>query len=323
MPHKALLITILVLLNTWMGLSQKSLDEVSYVDIQWQVGTNKKITQVDSSIIYVDGSVYMATGVASKYTIKIVDKKDTIYEVRFQQLVMKEDVSIESNMINVSPIEELMEEMISDLQSKFGNFEYSFLVDQNTGSAFEVKNEEEIEKVLGEFVEVVIERLRKRSDVELTENEFEEMKFKINKYVDEQMPATFQTMLNAFNYLFQVYSFPFIPGETFTQDIEVSSVDQIRNSDDENNAKLVVKGKVDKSEILIDYEYVYDKEEAYQTYVVEQGKASQIPFDEFELNERIVSHIDLKSSWIKSSESRVHVKMGNVQVINTSKVLIE
>lgn len=226
-------------------------------------------------------------------------------------------------MIDTSPIEQMMQELILELQKKMSGLEYSFLVSQNTALAFEIKNEDELRKLVEEMVVVVLNQFLDKSKVELDESKKKEIKLKVKQYMNEQMPAAMQTMLNAFNYIFQAYSFPFVLDQTFTQDIEVYSDDQVQHGDKESQAKLVVNSSSSNSELIIDYKYVYDKEEAYQTYIVAQGKADQITIGEFEIDEHVESKFDVESSWIKSSSSFVNAKMGNIIVSNTTRVIIK
>jgi len=319
--NKILIITSLLFFGI-DSFAQDSIDEPQNVIVNWEVGTSKSITQINSTIIYANDSVFMASGMSSNYTIKILNQKDTIYEVLFKQIIL-DNISIESEMINASPIEQMMQELILELQKKMSGLEYSFLVNQNTALAFEIKNEDELRKLVEEMVVVVLNQFLDKSKVELDESKKDEIKLKVKQYMNEQMPAAMQTMLNAFNYIFQAYSFPFVLDQTYTQDIEVYSVDQVQHGDKQNQAKLIVNSSSSNSELIIDYKYIYDKEEAYQSYIVAQGKADQIPIDQFDIDERVESKFDIESSWIKSSSSFVNAKMGNIIVNNTTRVIIK
>ncbi len=319
--NKILIITSLLFFGI-DSFSQDSIDEPQNVIVNWEVGTSKSITQIDSTTIYANDSIFMASGMSSNYTMKILNQKDTIYEVLFKQITL-DNISVESEMINASPIEQMIQELILELQKKMSGLEYSFLVNQNTALAFEIKNEAELRKLVEEMVVVVLNQFLDKSKVELDESNKDEIKIKVKQYMNEQMPAAMQTMLNAFNYIFQAYSFPFVLDQTYTQDIEVYNVDQVQHGDKENQAKLIVNTSSSNSELIIDYIYIYDKEEAYQSYIVAQGKAEQIPIDQFDVDERVESKFDLESSWIKSSSSFVNVKMGNVIVKNTTQVIIK
>ena len=173
------------------------------------------------------------------------------------------------------------------------------------------------------MVVVVLNKFIDKSKIELEETQKNEMQLKVKQYMKEQMPAAIQTMLNAFNYLFQAYSFPFIIGETYTQEIEVYDVDQVQHGNKENKANLIVNSSASNSELIIDYKYDYDKEQAYQSYIVAQGKADQISIDEFDIDERVLTKFDIESSWITSSSSFVNAKMGNITVNKTTRVLIK
>src|SRR5690554_4251109 len=135
--NKILIIAGLILFGI-NSYSQNSIDEPQNVIVSWEVGTSKTITQIDSTIIHAKDSIFMATGVSSSYTIKILSQKDTVYEVLFKQIVLDDNISVESEMINASPIEQMMQDLILELQKKMYGLEYSFLVNQNTALAYQI-----------------------------------------------------------------------------------------------------------------------------------------------------------------------------------------
>ncbi len=319
--NKTLIISLLFF--GFDSFSQNSIDEPQNVIVNWEVGTSKSITHIDSTIIHANDSIFMVTGISSNYTIKILSLKDTVYEVLFKQFVFNDNISVDSEIINASPIEQMLQDLILELQKKMSGFEYTFLVNQNTALAYEVKNEKELRDLVEDMVVVLLNKFLDKSKIELDESKKNEIQLTVKQYMDEQMPAAMQTMLNAFNYIFQAYSFPFVLDQTYTQDIEVYNIDQVQHGDKESQAKLIVNSSSTNSELIIDYKYIYDKEEAYQTYIVAQGKADQITIDEFEIDERVESIFDLESSWMKSSSSFVNAKMGNITVNKTTRVIIK
>lgn len=319
--NKTLIISLLFFV--FDSFSQNSIDEPQKVIVNWEVGTSKSITHIDSTIIHANDSIFMVTGISSNYTIKILSLKDTVYEVLFKQFVLNENISVASEMLNASPIEQMLQDLILELQKKMSGFEYTFLVDQNTALAYQVKNEKELWDLVEEMVVVLLNKFIDKSKIELDVSKKNEIQLIVKQYMDEQMPAAMQTMLNAFNYIFQAYSFPFVLDQTYTQDIEVYNVDQVQHGDKENQAKLIVNSSSTNSDLIIDYKYIYDKEEAYQTYIVAQGKEDQITIDEFEIDERVETIFDLESSWIKSSTSFVNAKTGNITVNKTTYVIIK
>lgn len=318
-----ILITLGLLFTVSYGFSQNYADEPQNVIVNWKVGTSKTISQTDSTIIYTNDTILMATAVSSKYTITVLSLKDTVYEVRFKQVIIDDNISLESDFIDTSPIEKMFQELILEMQKQMAGLEYSFLVDQNTALAFEIKNQNELIQIIEKQVIIVLNQFLDKADIELDTNEKNEIQIKAKQQMGEQMPAAMQTMLNAFNYIFQAYSFPFILDRTYTEEIDVYAIDQTQHEGIENKAKLVVNSSSTNSELEIDYKYLYNKEEAYQTYIVNQGQADQISIDEFDIDERVVSKFDIQSSWIKSSTSFVKAKMGNIIVENSTYVFIK
>ena len=275
------------------GYSQNSIDEPQNVLVNWKVGTSKTITQIDSAIINDKDSVLMATGINSSYTIKILSQKDTIYEVLFKQILLDDNITLESDMINMSPIEQMMQDLILELQKKMSGLKYSFLVNQNTALAYQIKNEKELRDLVEELVVVVQNQFLDKSKIELDESKKNEIKLNMKKYIDEQMPAAMQTMLNSFNYIFQAYSFPFIIDKTYTQDVELYDVNQVLNSEKDSKAKLVVNSSLKEDFLEIDYKYIYNKEEAYQMYVTAQGKGNEISINDFDIDAVSYTHLTL------------------------------
>jgi hypothetical protein len=318
-----LLITLGLLFSACYGFSQNYADEPQNVIVNWKVGTSKTISQIDSTIVYSNDTIMVASRVSSKYTIKVLSQKDTVYEVRFKQIIIDDNISLESDLIDASPIEKMLQELIIEIQKQMAGLEYSFLVDQNTALAFEVKNQQELGQLIEEMVVVFLNQFLNQAKIELETTEKNEIQLKVKQLMVEQMPAAMQTMLNAFNYIFQAYSFPFILDKTYTQDVDVYAIDQTQHEGMENKAKVIVNSSSTNSELEIDYKYLYNKEDAYQSFIVDQGHADQISIDEFDIDERVVSKFDIQSSWIKSSTSIVKAKMGNLDVYNTTYVTIK
>ena len=305
------------------GLSQETEEEASNVIVNWNVGETKTISQTDSTVIYNNDTLLMSTGINTNFKIKIMSLKDTVYEVLFKQINIDNNVTVESEMMDASPIQKMMQKLMVNLQKEMAGFEYTFLVNKNTALAYEIKNERKMKQKIEELVVIVLNDYLDLSKVEIDETKKKEVQLKIKEYMNEQMPAAFQTMLNSFNYIFQAYSFPFILDETYTTEIEVYSIDQINHSDEDTRAKLIVNSSANESELNIDYKYIYDKRNTYQTYVVDQGNGDKIPFEEFEMNERVYSSFNMNNSWIKHSTSFISVKMGQVLVNKTSNVTIK
>ena len=315
-----LLLSVLLISN--YSFSQNSSAEPQNVVVNWKVGTTKTITHVDSTVVYSNDTILMATGISTNYKIKIISLKDTVYEISFKQ-INTNNIQIESDVIDASPIERMIQELITELQKEMTNFQYSLLVDQNSALAFEVKNQRELEKKMEDMVGISLDKYIDLAKIKLDASEKKEIQQKVKIRLTEIMPAVLETMLNSFNYIFQAYSFPFVIDEIYSTNVEVSDVDQIQFSGKENNAELVVKSSIKDSELTIDYKYVYDKEAAYQEYVVEKGTADQISRDQFDVDERVISKFDMNTSWIKSSSSFVKVIMGKVIVNTTSHVKIK
>ena len=295
--------------------------EPQNVVVDWQKGTTKTITQIDSMIVRNNDTIIMSTNSKSQYTFQITNLKDTVYTILFKQITF--DDKIESELFDAEEANKVLKQLLTDAQKKIKGFEYSFLVDKNTVLAYEVLNQKELEKFTEDLVKIVFDQLIKLSDKKPNQAESQELQLQIKEYVKEMMPAAMETMLNSFNYIFQAYSFPFILDETFTTEIEVSDVDQIQYGGIENKAQLIVNSSLKKDNLNLEYKYIYDKEIAFQNMVLAEGNENNITIDEFDLDERVISEFNIKTSWIKSSNSFINVRLGPITVRNVTYVTIK
>ncbi|MDF3026090.1 MAG: hypothetical protein K0S23_397 [Fluviicola sp.] len=291
-----------------------------YVNVNWIVGTEKTVYQTDSTIIYRADSLFISTGTSSNYKIKIVSKRDTVYEVLFKQININPDFSLKSEMINTGSIQEMMEIMVAELQQKFVDLEYSFLVNKNTGQAFDVKNQEDLGKTIEEMVVTILDNYVASSKINIDEKKKNEIKRKVSELMKEKMTPIMNTMMNSFNYIFQAYSFPYTLGQTLIVETMVYDIDEVKHGSKESPANIVINSSLRNSKLNIDYKYDYDKESAYQQYIVSKGREKEIPINQFEIDERVVANFDLKSTWITDSTSFTKVKMGDIRVNQTSRV---
>jgi hypothetical protein len=315
------LLSLLLFIN--LSFSQNSEKEPQLFDVNWTVGTEKTVYQVDSTIVYNMDSLFMSTGIKSGYKIKVVSLQDTVYEILFKQMVFDNDISLKSDLMQTESIERVFQELLAELQSKMQDFEYTFLVNKNTAQAFEVKNEEQLMNLIEEVVVIALTHLTKNLEDGMDETKEKLIQDKVEEYINEKMPEAIQTMLNSFNYIFQAYSFPFILDETYRADIEVYQIDQIQYSEHESKAGLAVNSSIQGSVLNIDYEYEYDKESAYLDYIVARDMQDKISIDQFEIEERVISEFDIESSWMTKSTSFVKAKIGDVILNNKTLIIIQ
>ena len=84
---------------------------------------------------------------------------------------LDDNISVASDLINASPIEQLMQDLIIELQKEIAGLEYSFLVDQNNANAFEVKNQTELMEKVESMVVVVLNQIMDKSKIKLDKTE--------------------------------------------------------------------------------------------------------------------------------------------------------
>lgn len=303
--------------------AQPPADEPINVAVEWKVGDEKVVMQVDSTVIFNSDSLYLSVGTQSQYNIKIVNANDSVYEVLFKQLNVNSSLGVQSDVTDASSIEKMLKKMLEEIQRKMVGLEYSFLVTSYSAQAYEIKNEEELSKIIEEVVMVVLNDFIDASKVELDTAKKSELKLKVKQYIDEQMPAAMQTMLNSFNYIFQAYSFPFVLGKTHTMSMDVYNVDEVQHAGDTTQTQFVITSSLKDPILSVNYVYKYNQEEAYQAYIVQKGKSDEISREEFRVDERVEAKFNTNSSWITASHSYVDVKMGPVVVHKKTAVTIK
>ena len=166
-------------------------------------------------------------------------------------------------------------------------------------------------------------QILEQSNIELTQEEAQTLKQNITEYLDKQSPAAIQTIINSYNYIFQSYNFPYVLNETYTEEIETYAIDQMQHGDKTSRATLVVNSATKNNLLKIDYEYIYDKKEAYEQYVVADGEEDNIPFEEFDISEGVTTIFNKSTTWITKSKSTSVVKMSDIQVFSTSYLIFQ
>jgi len=318
--HVLLLIAIFVVTNFY---SQSSSQEPSYLVVDWKEGDKKTVLKIDSTIAHINDSIFMQTEVKSNYKIEIVNKKDSVYEVLFKQLNVDSDALVRSEIFDANPIQKLLQNLIIEIQKEMLGLEYSFLVNEYDALAFEITNENALVEHIEEAVVVMLNQFLDASKVEIEENQRKEIRLRVKDYLDQNMAALMQTMLNEFNYIFQAYSMPFVLNQEYITTVNTYNVDQVNYGDKETPSTLRINNSIQDSNFNITYAYDYNKKEAYQEYIVAAGKGDQIAIKDFDISEKVISDFDIDTSWIKNSRSIIKLKMGFVKVYNTTRIEIK
>lgn len=274
-------------------------------------------------IVYSNDTLLTASRSLSQYNIQIVSLKDTVYTVLFKQIAIDEEFLEESETIDTDPIRKVHNELMLEIQKRIAGLEYQFLVDKNTATAFEILNKIELQQFAEEIAEVVFDQTTNHGAVALSKEVKTEVQQRVKENLQEILPAVIETMLNSFNYTFQAYGIPFVLDETYSTVVEVSLVDQIEYSGLENNAELVVNSSFENDEVTIDFNYIYEKETAFQNLILQHGNENGVTIDEFEVDERVISKFDTTTSWIKSCNSFTKTRFGALTVHKMTYVTIK
>lgn len=317
-----LLLTCLLFLSFQSDAQE---EEYSYIDVKWKVGDSKVIAQIDSSIVSDTEKVIMSTITNSTYSIRIVSQTDSTYEVSFRQIKLDPAIKVESELIVLEELQKAIEETLSEFQKKLADYEYIFIVDKSSASAVDIKDVDKLLEMLTAVTNTAVDFYIRNAELE-GELRFsrEELQVKVEEYLNEKTDDVLGTMINAFNYIFQAYSSPYVDGKTITMDAELFDIDQVKFGDLEpSKGKLHITGKSKGNLLTIDTEYDYDKRTVYEQMVVAEGKEAEIPMEEFELSEHVISEFDTKTSWLKKNTSIVKVKLKNIKVYNATRLEIK
>lgn len=298
--------------------------EPFYMEVKWKVGDLKTVTQIDSNIVYQEDTLFMSTIAESKYSIKIVSENEDTYEVLLTQSDFANNLDMASEAFDIGTIEYWMTELVKAVQAKFKNYQLALIVEKTTGLATEVINEETQKQMVKSLVDIFYDTYMRlpESERDLSATKVE-IQMEIQDMLDEQMEAAMQSMLNNFNYIFQGYNTPYVLGEKFTTDVSIYEVNELKYGDEETPGKMHISSEQSGSILTIAYTYDYDKQAIYEKTVVEQCKADMVPIEEFNIDERVISEFDTKTSWLRKSSSYISVRLGTVDVYSSTQLIIK
>jgi hypothetical protein len=278
------------------------------------------VTQHDTVTTFSNDTLMVASGLTSNYKIKVVALQDTVYEIMFKQVTLKGGINTSSEVEGLEQKMGIMSELLSGLEDKMKEFEYSLLVDKNTGQAFKIKNEKEYAAFTQEIVLLVFNNMITKFKLPVTLEEKNEILKVCRERMAEQIPLMMQTTINAFNFIFQAYQYPYANRETIEFETQVGDVQATAGEEQLIDAICEVKGIETGKELNMDYKYTYDKNQAYDLHVVKEGLAKEVPKDQFELGQTTTVRIDLSNGWIKKSTANIYQRYGPIRYYQTSTV---
>ena len=311
----------LILLLSLGSFAQDEVD-VKYVDINWRVGTIRNVSQHDTVYILSGDTVMLAVGGTSNFKIKVVELQDTVYEIRFKNTTYKRPPQMSSEMGDLSVPNQFVSNIFEDLQEQIASFEYSFLVDKNTGQAFKIKNEEEYIQFAEGIMHTLFNTIVSNIGKDLTLEEKNEMIIKSKQKIRDEAPSMMQTSLNQFNFIFQAYQYPYADGTTIEYETQVEDVEVTDGEPVFTDALCEVESHVRNNELNLEYKFIYDKEQAYHQSIVLEGLQNEVPIDEFESTQTTDVTIDLGSTWIKKSTANIYTRQGDLRSYQVSTVTI-
>lgn len=284
-------------------------NEPQYAPIGWKLGDARTVEHVATVHATRNDSVLLSTEVKSRYRLKVLAMRDTVYEVEFQDITLNDKVAISSDAGDMRAMEEMLGKLLTDIQEKIRGFKYVLLVDRNTAQAFAVKNERAMAVFMEEMVVVVLSAFLDDAKVELDPTERKDLQLKLNELMKEQMPAAIQTVVNSFNYIFQGYTSPYRPGKTHIVDVDMYYVDAVKYGDKESKASQVITATQTTDRLTLDVLFNEDQRAAYKLYVIDEGMEAEIPFTKFSAIQRFKTAFDRNSTWITRHETTIEVKL--------------
>ena len=286
--------------------------EPQYAALDWKLGDTRTVDHVATVDATRNDSVLLHTEVRSRYRLKVLAVKDTLYEVEFQDITLNDDVKMSSDAGDLAVAEKMLEGLLKDLQEKVRGFKYVLLVHRSTAQALQVRNEKAMASFMEETVMVVLSAFFDDTKVQLTTNERAKMELQLKQYMKEQMPAAMQTVVNSFNYIFQGYTAPYLPGKTHITEVEMYYVDAIKYGDKESTASQVVTARETATALTLDVLLNEDQRAAYKLYVLDDGMEAEVPFTKFSAIQRFNTVFSKASTWITRHEATVEVKLAGL-----------
>lgn len=314
------ILTFLTLLLTFSAFAQEEEIDVKYVDINWKVGSIRVVTQHDTISTYSNDTLMVATGMTSTFKIKVVELRDTVYEVLFKQIAIKDGINAGSNVEGMEEGIGILSGLLVGMEDKLKEFEYSLLVDKRTGQAFKIKNEEAYAAFARDVTFMVFNNLIGELNLPISLQEKNEMLRQCQAKMADQIPLMIQTSINSFNFIFQAYQYPYANGETVEYETQVGGVEATEGEEQLIDTICEVKALETGKELNMDYKYTYNMDQAYDVHVVQEGLANEVSKDQFELGQTTTVRIDLTNGWIKKSTANIYQRLGPIRFYQTSTV---
>lgn len=313
------ILSVFTLLTSAYG--QDSVD-VKYVDIKWIPGTIRIITEETTTTFYEDEEVLFTSVTESNYKITVESLQDTVYEIKFQTGYVTRDTGLQTENQNLKELEKLSQSVFESLMEKAQTFEYSMLVDKNTGVAFKIVNEDAFQLFVTELIEEIIIATMDATGLKFTLEEYNEVKAKLKATMEEKSESILQTALNDFNFTTQVYTTPYNTKETLELETEVYDYNEIIYGEEAVDAILITNSSIKGNELTINCDYQFDQAQAYDLYIVKQGLADEYPIESFETKQHTSTTVNLTNSWIKTLIYDTEEKAGNTRTTVHSKVTL-
>jgi hypothetical protein len=307
------------------SLAQDAAVEPEYLSIKWKVGTEKRVTSIDTSFIFVDGELMTTASSKTSYKIKILSLKDTIYEIRYSHITNASAVDISGDFFG------LKDSIIAPVLTAFANlekaiskFDFVVLVDKNSGSAFEIKNEKEYLNLVNKLVFQLLEDLIQIFGDQVPTYEKNKVKKKIEEEMTSKSKEILETALNSLNYFLQLYSFPYVTNDVHTSEMEFHDIDQIRYTAMTYHGDVETHAKKEGNFLKMKSIYHLNKQELYEVMKQQSDDPNDfVSIQEFAVFQETNTTFDVRSTWITAYTSVMDVILGAIQVKEVTYMRVE
>ena len=184
--------------------AQNATNEPKYVDIRWKVGTEKTVTVHDTTLIYSDSELISSVYVKHSYKLKILSQKDSVYEVRIKHLSLATDFILNTQIPELDEGAEKFMNVINEVENSIKKFEFILMVDQNTGFAFEIKNEQKFLDLMSQTTNKIILELAAIFGERLDAQKRKELESAVKKELEIKSEGILKTTMNSLNYILQL-----------------------------------------------------------------------------------------------------------------------
>ena len=299
-------------LLTFFLLNLNAQDDLYLIDIKWKVGDTRTIETKATTQVYINGELYSNTDITSLYEITVVDLQDD-YIIKYKQ--NSNNIGIEDTQN--SSVDTLFQKIMYSIQEAISEFEYLVKFDKEEGIATEVVN---IDKVMNAAMQIIEPVINEMSSALAPEKRDELLKM-MKTLIPQMKPEIIQTTLNGINYIFQGYTYPYLPNDSYTQEIEYHDINALGPMGDKVLPALMTVTTIEKGEELILKTTTDVDKQALLEALASTGKdIKDFKAEDMLILEETEHVFDYTTSWIKSHTSVMEVQFKDLVTMKETSI---